>query len=112
MRLRADFWVSAYLRRCGVEGVPAYRRRRGAPEAGAVYIKVDRLDGRAALYGPAPRIDLENAGERSFLRLHKDEWIDPADAEARLAREIGFDADIWIVEIEDREGRTFLDLAL
>lgn len=111
MRLRTDFWVSAYLRRCDVEGASGVLRRRGAPEAGAVYVKLDRLDGLAALFGPAPRIETETGTERRFLRLHKDEWIAPLDAEARLKREIGFDPDIWIVEVEDRAGRTFLDLA-
>ena len=111
MRLRADFWVSAYLRRCDIEGIAAVRRRRGAPEAGAVYVKLDCLDGRVALYGPAPQTEIALAGERAFMRLHKDEWIEPPDAESRLAREVKFDSDIWIVDIEDRDGRTLLDLA-
>ncbi|MCX7898638.1 MAG: DUF1491 family protein, partial [Methylocystis sp.] len=34
-----------------------------------------------------------------------------ADAEARLRREASFDPDIWIVEIEDRQCRPFVDLA-
>ena len=110
MRLRADFWVAAYLRRCDIEGVAAVRRRRGAAEAGAIYVKLDRLDGRAILYGPAPQTAVDREGDRGFMRLHRDEHITPADAEARLAREIGFDSDIWIIDIEDREGRAFLDL--
>ena len=52
-RLRSDFWVSAYIRRCGVEGIEAVLRKRGAAEAGALFVKVDRLDGTASLYGPA-----------------------------------------------------------
>lgn len=107
-RLRSDFWVSAYLRRCGHEGAYAVLRRRGAPEAGAIFIKLDCLDGRAALFGPAP----QGAGaetERVFERFHKEDWIDAATAEARLAREISFDPDLWIVEVEDRQGRAFLD---
>ena len=108
MRLRADFWVAAYIRRCAVEGASAFLRRRGAAEAGAVHVKLDCLDGRAALFGPAPRSD--DAGDRRFIRLHKDPWITPADAEARLRLAIGCDADLWIVEVEDRAGRPFLDL--
>ena len=109
MRLRADFWVSAYLRRRNVDtGSTAVLRRRGAPEAGAVYVKLDRLDGRAAVFGPAPEND--DLGERRFIRVHKNEWVDPADAEARLARAIGFDSDIWIVEVESREGDAGIDV--
>jgi len=112
MRLRADIWVAAYLRRCQVEGAAAVLRRRGAAEAGAIFVKIDRLDGRAALYAPAPQSELSERGaERLWSRAHKDEWIPPADIEARLAREIAFDPDLWIVEVEDREGRCWLDLA-
>ncbi|MGZ3362389.1 MAG: DUF1491 family protein, partial [Xanthobacteraceae bacterium] len=32
-----------------------------------------------------------------------------AKVEERLARELRFDPDVWIVEVEDRAGRHFLD---
>ena len=110
MRLRSDFWVAAYLRRCGVEGVVAVLRRRGAAEAGAIFVKIDRLDGQAALFGPAPQTELGEE-DRRFVRLHKTDWLDTAALEARLKREIDFDVDLWIVEVEDRLGRNFLDVA-
>jgi hypothetical protein len=110
MRLRSDFWVAAYLRRCSVEDANAALRRRGAAEAGAIFIKVDRLDGRAALFGPAPQSALGD-GERLFTRVHKEDWTDAAAIETRLKRELDFDVDLWIIEVEDRHGRNFLDLA-
>ena len=112
MRLRSDLWVSAYLRRCAVEGVTAVLRRRGAAEAGAIFVKVDRLDGSAALYGAAPAVDELPPGlDRLFARQHDAEGLPPAEIEARLARQRGFDPDIWVIEVEDRDGRSFLDLA-
>lgn len=111
MRLRSDFWVAAYIRRCDIEGAAAVLRRRGAVEAGAVIVKLDCLDGRCALYGLAPQNETDRGVDRQFIRLHKADWLDPADAEARLKRETGFDSDLWIVEVEDRAGRTFLDVA-
>jgi hypothetical protein len=111
MRLRADFWVSGYLRRCAHEGACAVLRRRGSAEAGAIFVKVDRLDGSAALYGPAPQSELKDGADRVFARMHREAWIDPAEAERKLAREISFDPDLWIVETEDRQGRCFLDLS-
>ncbi len=110
MRIRSDFWVAAYLRRCATAGVSAVLRRRGAAEAGAIFLKIDRLDGSGALYGPAPQSEVES-GERRFDRLHTADWIDMASAESRLKREIAFDVDLWIVEVEDRLGRTFLETA-
>ncbi len=110
-RLRSDIWVSAYLRRCEVEGAVAVLRRRGAAEAGAIFIKVDLLDGTAFLFGPAPQSELKDGEDRLFGVLHKDSKITPLEAEERLKREISFDPDLWIVEVEDRQGRSFLDLA-
>jgi hypothetical protein len=114
VRLRSDIWVAAYLRRRNADGLTATLRRRGAAEAGAIVIRIDRLDGHAALYGPAPQSlagDLAPGVDRLFARMHQPEWIDPADAEARLEREIRFDPDLWIVEVEDRDGDPQIDLA-
>ena len=55
MRLKTALWVAAYLRRCQVEGISAVVRRRGAEEAGAVFVRIDRLDGTSDLFGPAPQ---------------------------------------------------------
>jgi hypothetical protein len=48
MRLKSGIWVAAYIRRCHLEGAFAAIRRRGAEEAGAIFIKLNRLDGTAA----------------------------------------------------------------
>ncbi len=112
MRLKSGIWVAAYLRRCQIEGAFAAVRRRGAEEAGAIFIIVNRLDGTASLYGPAPQsvFDEERPAERMFSAvLGGSQPVPEADIEARLSREIRFDPDVWIVEIEDRAGRHFLD---
>lgn len=112
MRLRSDIWVAAYLRRVAVAGAAVALRRRGAAEAGAIWIKVDRLDGRAALYGPAPQSESGERGvERLWLRAHAQDWIAPDEIERRMGREIDFDFDLWLIEVEDRDGRCWLDLA-
>jgi hypothetical protein len=115
VRLRADIFVAALIRRAAGEGAFAVLRRRGAAEAGAIFVKIDCLDGRTALFGPAPQTELAESVERGvdrvFTRVHRDDWIEPEQAEGRLKRELDFDPDLWIVEIEDREGRAFLDLA-
>ena len=109
-RLRSDFWVAAHLRRCAVEGVPAMLRRRGSAEAGAIFVKVDRLDGRACLFGPAPQALVEDAdGERLYAPIVV--GVPALDVEERMQREVKFDPDLWLIEIEDREGRHFLPLA-
>ena len=109
-RLRSDFWVSAYLRRCAVEGVDAVLRRRGAAEAGAVFVKIDHRDGTASLYGPAPQSLLaDRAHERLFAPVLT--AVTPLEVEERMRRELRFDPDLWLVEIDTREDRHFLALA-
>jgi len=111
MRLKSGIWVAAYIRRVQTEGAQAMLRRRGADEAGAVFIKVSRLDGTAEVFGPAPQTAFDEArpSDRAFVRTLKAEPASEADAEAYLARQLKFDPDIWIVEVEDRGGRNFLD---
>ena len=111
VRLKSGIWVAAYIRRCQIEGAQAVLRRRGAEEAGAVFIKVTRLDGTAQVFGPAPQTAFDDArpSDRAFVRCLKGELPTEADAEAYLARQIKFDPDLWIVEVEDRDGRDFLD---
>ena len=111
MRLKSGIWVAAYIRRAQTEGAQAVLRRRGADEAGAVFIKVSRLDGTAEVFGPAPQSAFDEArpSDRAFIRTLKAQPASEADAEVYLARQIKFDPDIWIVEVEDRGGRSFLD---
>ena len=108
-RLRADVWVSAYLRRCEIEGAFGTLRKRGAAEAGAIFVILDCLDGRMAVFGPAPQSEAGDDGVRRFARLHDEDWIDGAACAQIVARERKFDSDLWIVDIEDRQGRSFLD---
>lgn len=110
MRLTSEFWVSALIRRCFAENAYASVARRGAAEAGAICLVVDRLDGTRDLYVPAPQsaFDQETSGQRLFeLLLAR---ADPETVAARLAAERRMDPDIWVVEIEDRAGRVFWDL--
>jgi hypothetical protein len=111
MRLKSAIWVAAYIRRCAVEGVVATLRRRGAEEAGAIYIIVNRLDGTADFYAPAPQaaFDETKPVDRAFTPALKEIPAPESRIEAFLARESRFDPDIWVVEIEDRSGRHFLD---
>jgi hypothetical protein len=112
MRLKTALWVAAYLRRCQVEGLSAVVRRRGAEEAGAVFVRVCRLDGSSDLFGPAPQsaFDAVEGTARAFTPSLATQSALDAEVEAYLARQIKFDPDVWIVEVEDRAGRNFLDV--
>ena len=110
MRLRTDFWVAALRRRAEAAGAYVSIARRGADEAGAVFIVVDRRDGRLDLYGPAPQSVFEEGrpSERLFVAVAEAGSVE--EIRARIEREVRFDTDLWLVDIEDREGRPFVDL--
>jgi len=111
MRLKSSIWAAAYIRRCQSEGIFAVLRRRGAEEAGAIFVKVSRLDGTADLFGPAPQSLLDDADptERRFAASFTDGPRTEDEVEGYLRRQLSFDPDVWIIEVEDREGRHFID---
>jgi hypothetical protein len=112
MRLKSGIWVAAYLRRCQTQGIFGAVRRRGAEEAGAVFVKVALLDGNAMLYVPAPQTVYDDSRPiERFFTPTSPAPVPEATVEERLTKEIRFDPDAWIVETEDREGRHFLELA-
>ena len=112
MRLKSALWVAAYLRRCHVEGVFAAVRRRGAEDAGAIFVRISRLDGSSDLFGPAPQsaFDAAEGAARAFAPSLAAQPAPDADVETYLTRQVKFDPDLWIVEVEDRAGRNFLDV--
>jgi hypothetical protein len=112
MRLKTALWVAAYLRRCQIEGVIAVLRRRGAEEAGTVFVRISRLDGTSDLFGPAPQseVDATQGADRVFSASLVAQPAPDAAIDSYLAREVKFDPDVWIVEVEDRGGRNFLEV--
>ena len=100
MRLTTDFWVSALLRRVFSEGGFGAILRRGATEAGAVFVISRNRLGETILLGPAPQstYDGDHPDERYFSNLASD--VDAEAIDRRLEKEQRFDSDIWVVEIE------------
>ena len=103
--LKTSIWAAALVRRAEVGGAFAGITRKGDLDAGAVLVKVATLDRKARLYAPARN----GAGERVWLDLSNGNLGDDeaaVDAYARKRAEA--DPDLWVIEIEDRQGRTFL----
>lgn len=102
-RLTAEFWVKAYLTRLRLADIPAYVIARGDATAGAVLVKQSPLDGTATLFQRS--VDLMT-GARTWMVLAEGA---EADVDAAIARQRGFDPDLWVIEVEDRQGRHLLD---
>lgn len=102
-RLTADFWVRAYLARLRLADIPAFITAKGDATSGAVLVKLATLDGKAKAFHRS--FDLMT-GERAWIVLAEGE---EASVDASIAKQRGFDRDLWVIEIEDRQGRTLLD---
>ena len=102
-RLAAGVWVSAYLTRLRLADIPAYITAKGDAEAGAVVVKVALLDGTARAF--ERRSDILS-GARAWILLAEGA---EAEVDALLRRARSRDPDLWVIELEDRQGRTLLD---
>ncbi len=104
-RLASGIWVAAYLCRLRLAGIASYVTQKGDASAGAVVVKVATLDGRARAF------------QRSFdLAADRRIWVvlaegAEAEVDAALIRQKTRDRDLWLIELEDRAGRTLLDEA-
>lgn len=102
-RLTARFWVDAYLSRLRLQDIPAFVVAHGDDTGGAVLVKLATLDGRAMLF------------QRSFDLMTGDrKWVElasgiEAEVDQTVTRQRGFDPDLWVIEVEDRQGRHLLD---
>ena len=101
--LSTDIWVGALIRRAELAGAFATVVRKGDPRAGAVLVKVmDRRKGKARLYAEATRAD----GERVWMRPGHGE--EERELDGYIERAVRVDPDLWVVEVDDAEGRHFL----
>lgn len=105
VRLPSRLWVEALIRRAEVAGASAFVVQKGDADRGDTLIKVARLDGTATAYTPSTNLD----GDRVFRDLSlQGVGPDEADVDAYVQRARQRDSDLWIIEIEDRQGRHFL----
>lgn len=101
-RLASGLWVSAYLNRLRLAEIPAYVTQKGDATAGAVLVKVATLDGQARAFQRS--FDLA-ANARIWVPLTEGPEV---EVDALLSRQKARDRDLWVIELEDRQGRTLL----
>lgn len=102
-RLTARFWVDAYLARLRVLDIPAFVTSHGDDTAGAVLVKLNTLDGSARLFHRSYDL-LEDRRDWAVLQEGEEAAIDES-----IARQRTSDPDLWVIEVEDRNGRHLLD---
>jgi hypothetical protein len=106
-RVKTEIRVSAHVRIAQAAGAFATIVRRGDPDAGAVAVKLYIGPGAVRLYTQSRDLDGAHIWREPF-----GEDVSPdleSKIDAWLAKEAKIDPDLWVVEIEDREGRAFLE---
>ena len=104
-RLKTGLWISAQIRMCDIDFIPAVISRRGDGDAGQVLIKRNLRDGTCILFARATTLE---GGPAWRQATGPDPVDEPAAAEV-IAREANFDPDLWVLEIDDPDGRYTLD---
>lgn len=104
MRLKAELWVKAFIRQCATTGLAAVVARRGDADAGVVYVRVDLLDGRIRLFGPTMGSAFDDSGDRRWVEISSSGAMTGEEATAYLDRRSAMDPDLWVVDVESREG--------
>ena len=103
MRLTAEIWVSAYLTRLRLVEIPAFVVKRGDNTAGAVLVKLNTLDGKACCFQRS--FDLMTGDRKWVVLVEGDETL----VDQSVTKQRGFDPDLWVIEVEDKQGRHLLD---
>ena len=106
IELKSEILINAGIRAAERTFTNAYITKRGDSEAGAIFVKVDTLDGYAKLFTRNLKYDLINENDVvEFVNLYPEKKLQNIDIDKRITKEIEIDSDCWIVEIEDKEGR-------
>ncbi len=99
-RIPTELWVKAHLRRLSSQATPAVIARRGDPNGGMVILKVNRLDLGCRVLTQTRDLD----GVLSWMPALKGELVSEADADDYISRQTARDPDLWVVEVEARDG--------
>ena len=100
-RVPTHLWVMAQVRRCNDSGQAAYVLRKGERMGGLVLLKLALLDGTAKVLVQQRDLD----GRLGWMLAKGDGPIPEPDAEAYIARTTDRDPDLWVVEVEARDGK-------
>ena len=99
-RLPAELWIKAHIRRCMADGIPAAVVHRGEKNSGVLILKINQLEAGVKVLSQTRDID----GAIAWMPALGGELVAEADADAYIERAVKRDPDVWVVEIETRDG--------
>ncbi len=102
-RLKTKLQVMAAMRLCASHAVAAAVVRHGDDDAGTILLKLNQRDHGFTVMAQTRT----GFGDLAWMRATGAAPVDEATAEAYIARQVQRDPDLWVVEIEDPQGRVF-----
>ena len=104
-RIQSKLWVEALLARVYQGGAAAFVSQTGEEERGDILIKIAKMDGTAKVLTKSIGI----SGDSLFIDVtSRLQANDERSVDTYIKRAKERDCDLWVVEIEDKEGRHFL----
>ena len=96
-RLKTWIWVQAQVAICNQLAIPIAIARKGNREAGAILLKLNRLDDGCEVLSQVRTAE----GALVWFRASGEAPVTEAAADGLIHREMSFDPDLWVIEIED-----------
>jgi len=100
-RLPTELWVSAHLRQCTAKGIPVYVVHKGAPASGTVTVRIVMRGKGSKLLNQSRDMD----GKMGWINPFDSEILDDPRADQYIQRSIARDPDVWVIEVEDADGK-------
>ena len=92
------------------DGVPIYIIKKGDPDAGVIFVKIDHLDGEIKLLRRNLNYVIEkNKSFIEYVNLFPNQKVNLSKVNERIRSEIAIDPDCWVVEIEDKNGNNYFE---
>jgi hypothetical protein len=104
-RLKSNIWVQAQVRLCSIANLAAYVIKKGDPDAGVIFLHLNRLEDNNLIYFQTRSI----SGEISWMLANNTKSMRDKEAQEYLEKQQTYDPDLWILEIEDPTNKYELD---
>ena len=92
------------------DGIPIFIRKKGDPDSGIIFIKIDLLNDNVVLLRRNLNYVIEtNKTFIEYVNLFEDKKVDYSLVEKRIKSEISIDPDCWVVDIEDKNGINYFE---
>ena len=104
-RLKSSIWIQAQIRICSISNLSAYVMKRGDPDAGAIFLHLNKLNGNNLVYNQIRAI----SGQIAWSQSGNGTTLDDREAHDYLEKQKKYDPDLWILEIDDPEDKYKFD---